>query len=79
MHQQNFLIICNIHRIHGRGFVTEVCSFAAAFILNATTLIAFPIKWAKKVKVTKQEECHIVPEIQPNLNETVSPMKYFLW
>ena len=30
-------------------------------------------KWTKKVKVTKQEECHLVPEIQPNLNETVSP------
>ena len=29
-------------------------------------------KWTKKVKVTKQEECHLVPEIQPNLNETVS-------
>ena len=36
-------------------------------------------KWVEKVKVTKQEECHIVPEIQPNLNETVSAMKYFLW
>ena len=30
-------------------------------------------KWTKKVKVTKQEECHLVPEIQLNLNETVSP------
>ena len=29
-------------------------------------------KWTKKVKVTKQEECHLVPEIQPNLNKTVS-------
>ena len=29
-------------------------------------------KWTKKVKVTKQEECHLVPEIQPNLNETIS-------
>ena len=28
-------------------------------------------KWTKKVKVTKQEECHLVPEIQRNLNETV--------
>ena len=28
-------------------------------------------KWTKKVKVTKQEECHLVPEVQPNLNETV--------
>ena len=24
-------------------------------------------KWTKKVKFTKQEECHLVPEIQPNL------------
>ena len=30
-------------------------------------------KWTKKVKVTKQEEFHLMPEIQPNLNETVSP------
>ena len=30
-------------------------------------------KWTKKVKVTKQEECHLVPEVQPNLNETVPP------
>ena len=29
-------------------------------------------KWTKKVKITKHEECHFVPEIQPNLNETVS-------
>ena len=29
-------------------------------------------KWTKKVKVTKQEECHLVAEIQPNLYETVS-------
>ena len=28
-------------------------------------------KWTKKVKVTKQEECHLVTEIKPNLNETV--------
>ena len=34
-------------------------------------------KWTKKVKVTKQEECHLVPEIQPNLNETVSPIEIF--
>ena len=34
-------------------------------------------KWTKKVKVTKQEECHLVPEIQPNLNETVSPTEIF--
>ena len=30
-------------------------------------------KWTKKVKVTKQEERHLMPEIQPNLNETPSP------
>ena len=23
-------------------------------------------KWNKKVKVTRQEECHLVPEIDPN-------------
>ena len=34
-------------------------------------------KWTKKVKVTKQEECHLVPEIQTNLNETVSPTEIF--
>ena len=34
-------------------------------------------KWTKKVNVTKQEECHIVPEIQRNLNETVSPTEIF--
>ena len=34
-------------------------------------------KWTKKLKVTKQEECHLDPEIQPNLNETVSPIKIF--
>ena len=34
-------------------------------------------KWTKKVKVTKQEECHLVPEIQPDLNETVSPIEIF--
>ena len=28
-------------------------------------------KWTKKVKVTKQEECHLVTEIKSNLNETV--------
>ena len=31
-------------------------------------------KWTKKLKVTKQEKCHLVPEIQPNLNKTVSPI-----
>ena len=25
-------------------------------------------KCTKKVKVTKQEKCHLMPEIQPNLN-----------
>ena len=25
----------------------------------------------QKIKVTKQKECHLVPETQPNLNETV--------
>ena len=29
-------------------------------------------KWTKKVKVTKQEVCHLMLEIQPNLNEKVS-------
>ena len=32
-------------------------------------------KWTKKVKIIKQEECHFVLEIQPNLNETVSPIE----
>ena len=34
-------------------------------------------KWNKKVKITKQEECHLVPEIQLNLNETASPIEIF--
>ena len=34
-------------------------------------------KWTKKVRVTKQEECHLVPEIQINLNKTVSPLQIF--
>ena len=34
-------------------------------------------KWTKKEKVTKQGECHLVPEIQPNLNETVSTIEIF--
>ena len=34
-------------------------------------------KLTKKVNVTKQEECHLVLEIQPNLNETVSPIEIF--
>ena len=32
-------------------------------------------KWTKKVKIIKQEECYFVLEIQPNLNETVSPIE----
>ena len=31
----------------------------------------------KILKVTKQEECYIVPEIQPNLNKIVSPTEIF--
>ena len=31
----------------------------------------------KKVKVTRQEKGHFVPEIQPNLNETVSTREMF--
>ena len=34
-------------------------------------------KRTKKVKITNQEECHLVPEIQPNLNETGSPIERF--
>ena len=34
-------------------------------------------KRTKKVKVTKQEKCHHVPEIEPSLNETVSPIEIF--
>ena len=34
-------------------------------------------EWTKKEKVTKQEVCHLVPEIQPNLSETVSPIEIF--
>ena len=34
-------------------------------------------KWTKKVKATKQEECHLLPEIQPSLNETASPIEIF--
>ena len=33
------------------------------------------MKVDQKIKVTKQEECHAVPEIQPNLTETVSPIE----
>ena len=29
------------------------------------------------MKVVKQELCHLVREIQPNLNETVSPIEIF--
>ena len=34
-------------------------------------------KRTKKVKITNQEECHLVLEIQPNLNETGSPIERF--
>ena len=34
-------------------------------------------KWTKEVKVTTQEECRLMPEIQFNLNETVSPIEIF--
>ena len=34
-------------------------------------------KWNKKIKATKQEECQLVPEIQPNLNETVCSIEIF--
>ena len=34
-------------------------------------------EWTIKVKVTKQEECQLMPEIQPNLNKTVSPIEIF--
>ena len=34
-------------------------------------------RWNKKIKVTKQEVCHLVPEIPPNLNETVSSLEIF--
>ena len=34
-------------------------------------------KWTKKAKLAKQEECDVMPEIQPNLNETVSPIEIF--
>ena len=31
----------------------------------------------QKVKVTKQEECHLLLEIKSNLNETVSTIEMF--
>ena len=31
----------------------------------------------KKQKITKHEECHLGPKIQPNLSETVSPIEIF--
>ena len=34
-------------------------------------------KWTKSVKVAKKKQCHFVPEIQPNLNETVSSIEIF--
>ena len=33
--------------------------------------------WNKNVKVTRQEECHLFPEIHPNISKTVSPMEIF--
>ena len=36
-------------------------------------------KWTKNVKVTRQEDCPLVPKIPPNLNETVSPIEIILW
>ena len=35
------------------------------------------IEMNQKSKSSKQEECHLVPEIKPNLNETVSPIEIF--
>ena len=34
-------------------------------------------KWIKKLKVNKQEPCALVPEIQVELNEIVTPMEIF--
>ena len=34
-------------------------------------------EWTKKIKMTRQEECHLVPEVKSNLNETVSPIEIF--
>ena len=31
----------------------------------------------QKLKDTKEGECNLVPEIQPNINETVSPIEIF--
>ena len=36
-----------------------------------------PRKWTKKSKANKQEPCALILEIQPQLNETVSPMEIF--
>ena len=33
--------------------------------------------WTKKVKVTMQEECHLVQQIQCDSKETVSPIEIF--
>ena len=35
-------------------------------------------KWTKKSNLTKQEECHLVPEIQPNPNESFPNRNIFL-
>ena len=34
-------------------------------------------KWIKNVTITKREECYLELEIQPNVNETVSPIEIF--
>ena len=34
-------------------------------------------KWTKELNVTKQKECRLMPEIQSNQNETVSPIEIF--
>ena len=34
-------------------------------------------KWTKRVKVTNREKSHLMPKIQPNLNETVFPIEIF--
>ena len=36
-----------------------------------------PWKWTKKAKANKQEPCALIPEIQAELSEIVSPMKVF--
>ena len=36
-------------------------------------------KSTKKMKVTKEEKCHLVPEIQTNLNKAVFPIEIFFF